>query len=361
MWDGLFFFFQREKLCHIIQHYSVGSNGEKELLLLVKGFCIFMDERRSNTILRNKIKELEFTSHVLQVQQEVSLDGILVVDSDWNIVSFNQQFKDMWQIPQHILDTKDDRKSIRTVLDKLKNPEDFLEKVEYLMAHPLEKSRDVLELNDGQYYERYSAPIIDKNNLNAGRVWFFRDITEIKKSQKRLLEHNQLLEEYVQQRTGELQKVNEELRQSQQACIIQQDELASRNMGLVSLLESLEDEKKLLEQKMTANFRKSLIPLFDLLKESHLAPSQQHLVETIEKILSDMSSSLSHSMEKNSDMFTPTEIKVANFIKVGKTTKEISTILNSSDRTIEGHRLSIRKKFGLKSGLNLRVFLQNLR
>ncbi|RUM41752.1 MAG: hypothetical protein DSY80_08305 [Desulfocapsa sp.] len=319
-----------------------------------------MDERRSNSVLRARIKELEFTSHVLRVQQEVSLDGILVVDSDWNMVSFNQRFVDMWQIPQRILDSKDDRKSINTVLDKLEDPESFLAKVEYLMAHPAEKSRDVLELCDGQYFERYSAPIFDRKNQNAGRVWFFRDITEIKESQKRLQEQNQHLEEYVQQRTSQLKKVNEELIKSRQACISHQEELANRNMGLVSLLESLEVEKEFLEQKMTANFRKSLIPLFEQLKESRLGSSEQHLVETIEYILSDISSSLSHSMENNSDIFTPTEVKVATFIKAGKTTKEISAILNSSSRTIEGHRLSIRKKFGLKSGSNLRVFLQNL-
>ncbi|MDX1776469.1 MAG: helix-turn-helix transcriptional regulator, partial [Desulfobulbales bacterium] len=45
---------------------------------------------------------------------------------------------------------------------------------------------------------------------------------------------------------------------------------------------------------------------------------------------------------------TSAEIQVANFIKSGKTTKEIANILNLSERTIETHRKNIRNKMGLK-------------
>jgi DNA-binding CsgD family transcriptional regulator len=44
---------------------------------------------------------------------------------------------------------------------------------------------------------------------------------------------------------------------------------------------------------------------------------------------------------------TPTEIRVADMIRSGKTTKEIAGLLNVSEGTVEGHRNSIRKKLAL--------------
>jgi DNA-binding CsgD family transcriptional regulator len=45
-------------------------------------------------------------------------------------------------------------------------------------------------------------------------------------------------------------------------------------------------------------------------------------------------------------------------VKEGRTTKEIAEMLNSSSRTIESHRKSIRKKIGIaKRKVNLRSHL----
>jgi DNA-binding CsgD family transcriptional regulator len=55
---------------------------------------------------------------------------------------------------------------------------------------------------------------------------------------------------------------------------------------------------------------------------------------------------------------TPTEVRVADLIKQGKTSKEISELFNLSPRTIEFHRDNIREKMGLKNRkINLRTHL----
>ena len=58
---------------------------------------------------------------------------------------------------------------------------------------------------------------------------------------------------------------------------------------------------------------------------------------------------------------TPTELKVAEFIRQGLSSKEMAAALSLSKGTIDFHRSNIRKKLGLnKSGANLRTQLLSL-
>jgi len=170
-----------------------------------------MDERDHIRQLNERIAELELQSQILSVQQEESPDGILVVDPEWNMLSYNQHFVDMWGIPAHILESKDDQASINPVLAKLKHPEQFLAKVKYLMANPTRKSQEILELKDGRFFDRSSAPIIDKDKSFNGRIWFFRDITAVITAKADLQQQNQKLEELVQRRTKELEEAKDRL------------------------------------------------------------------------------------------------------------------------------------------------------
>ncbi len=310
-------------------------------------------DKRKNAHLRKYIKELEFNNNILQAQQELSLDGILVVDENWEMVSFNQRFIDMWQIPGHVLQCRDDKESIKTVLDKLTNPTAFLARVEHLMQNPDESSRDLLELLDGRLFDRYSAPIYDKKNNLRGRVWFFRDITEISQARTLLQEQNAQLEKMVAARTHLLEKSNSNLQ-------IKEKELQSSNTSLRTLLHTIEEEKKHLHEKTTVNFRNGLLPFFDLLKKTQLSQKQKLILESLEHILDDMSSGLNITLQQCRHSLTPMEVRIANFITSGRTSKEIADILNSSERTIEGHRSSIRNKFGLSRGDNLRSHLQTI-
>ena len=300
--------------------------------------CSALDKRKNHT-LRAYIKKLEFKNHILRVQQELSLDGILVVDDEWNMVTFNQRFIEMWEIPEHIVQCRDDKKSIRFVLDKLKYPDQFMARVEDLMANPEEKSRDEIELLDGRFFDRYSSPVLDKEKNIRGRVWFFRDITEVKESRALLKQQNTMLEEQVRHRTAELQHLNQ---------------------TLTTLLHSLEKEKKALEDRVRVNIREALLPFFLTLKETSLSKRQRSLLQMIDYVLSDLLSSMNSSLQNLQYPLTPTETKVVNCIKTGQTSKEIALLLGCSERTVEGHRSAIRRKLGLKKGENLFLRLRSI-
>jgi diguanylate cyclase (GGDEF)-like protein/PAS domain S-box-containing protein len=122
---------------------------------------------------------------LLEATIESTTDGILVVNSSGNMVLHNQKFVELWGMPDSILKSRDDSQAINHALAQLKNPDGFLAKVTELHAHPDEESFDTLEFKDGRIFERYSKPQkIDGKSI--GRVWNFRDVTQLKKGEESL-------------------------------------------------------------------------------------------------------------------------------------------------------------------------------
>jgi signal transduction histidine kinase len=102
------------------------------------------------------------------------------------MLSFNRRAVEMWGVPKHIIDSRSDELALGFVLQKLVDPQAFLAKVEYLYAHPDEESRDLIQLKDGRTFDRYSAPLKSPQGVDYGRVWFFRDVTEVKQAEEEM-------------------------------------------------------------------------------------------------------------------------------------------------------------------------------
>ncbi len=127
----------------------------------------------------DEFESLREEHDLLHAKLEAVPDGVLVVDENWRMIYFNQRFIDMWDIPPHIQEIRDDRQSLQTVLDKLEDPDGFLRRVEYLMQNKEIVCRDELALKDGRVFERYTSPLVSRKGDWRGRIWFFRDITSI--------------------------------------------------------------------------------------------------------------------------------------------------------------------------------------
>ena len=130
--------------------------------------------------------ELRRRQSLFEAILETSIDGILVVDENREYVTWNQQFIDMWQIPEELIGDEPEEMGLEYIRDKLENPQEFIETVEYLYEHPHEESRDEIRLADGRVFDRYSAPVETDDGTYVGRVWFFRDITERKERERKL-------------------------------------------------------------------------------------------------------------------------------------------------------------------------------
>ena len=120
---------------------------------------------------------------LLRATLESTADGILVVNLNGKILSFNQKLADMWGIPAEVFASGNDQRTIDMALEKLVYPEIFMAKVGELNRHPEEASYDVIELKDGRTFERYSQPQLIED-VPVGRVWSFRDVTSRKRAEE---------------------------------------------------------------------------------------------------------------------------------------------------------------------------------
>jgi len=154
-------------------------------------FIIDITERkRTDDRLRQSISLLSATL-------ESTADGILVVDKDGKVSSFNNKFLSMWHIQGSLAALGDDDKLLTFVLDQLKDPEGFIEKVKFLYSRPDAQSFDVLEFKDGRIFERLSQPQKMGDDV-VGRVWSFRDVTERARMEERLRESQMRLSKIIE-------------------------------------------------------------------------------------------------------------------------------------------------------------------
>ena len=183
------------------------------------------------------------------------------------------------------------------------------------------------------------------------------------------------LEHLIQERTTELSESNKQLteeiaeRKEAEAALrkktkelqLHSHKLQELNATLKVLLQQREEDKTELEEKVLSNVKHLLSPQLEALREQRLdAKSKMHL-DILEGNLKNIVSSFSHRLSSKYTDLTPTEIRVANLIREGKTTKEISKFLGSSDSAINIHRFHIRRKLGLiRKNINLQSHLSSI-
>ncbi|MFZ0726568.1 MAG: PAS domain S-box protein, partial [Desulfobacterales bacterium] len=152
----------------------------------------------------------------------------------------------------------------------------------------------------------------------------------------------------------ERRETEELLRRSEEKLRSKTRNLEEVNTALTVLLKKREDDKRDLEQTVLTNLNDMVKPYLERVKARASDTRQKNNLAVLEENLNAITSPFSYRLSSRYLNLTSSEIEIANLVKQGKSTKDIADLLSVSGKTIEVHRLNIRKKLGLsnkKAGL----------
>ena len=172
-------------------------------------------------------------------------------------------------------------------------------------------------------------------------------VTEHKRAERALQKAHEELERRVKERTREL--------------AIKTKGLEEINTAMTVLLKKREEDKTDLEDNVLTNVKELVEPYFEKIKKTKLDDQQEAFLSIIESNLKEIISPFTRKMSLKYLNLTPTEIRIANLIRHGSSSKKIAELQNVSPRTIDTHRKNIRRKIGLQGQRgNLRSHLLSL-
>jgi DNA-binding CsgD family transcriptional regulator len=301
-----------------------------------------MSDKPSCEELAKQVSECPFKSEdILKVLQEHTTDYILICDRSSKPFFFNDAYAAIIKkalgiemrprlIPHKLLTDSSAVAWWDSHHKRVLSGESF--SIEYALE---------FDENDIRHYEFIFTPI-KINGAVEGFTEISRDITERKKIELQLQEHHKELEKLVSERSKELTQKTKHLEEA--------------NVALKVLLEQREHDNKEIEINFLNKIDKLVIPYLEKLTTKKTQSEIKTLVEIIESHLKEIISPSALKFSKVLSRLTPTENKIADLVRLGKTTKEIAKLLNQSPATIATHRQNIRKKLGLT---NKKINLQS--
>lgn len=141
----------------------------------------FHREARDDLELRNT--ELTRHKQLLEAQYDATQEGILVVSDDLHLVSWNQRFVEIWQVPQEILLSGSEVELLEHAKELVEDPEEFAQTIGRLYSDPQATCQDLVRLKDGRSLVRFTTAIRYGGRQFPERMWFFRDVTDLEKAQ----------------------------------------------------------------------------------------------------------------------------------------------------------------------------------
>jgi PAS domain S-box-containing protein len=217
---------------------------------------------------------------------------------------------------------------------------------EYRIVRP---DRSISWIKDRGY------PVTDGAGNIRFTVGVASDVTELKQIQEALEKGNRNLDKKVNRRTADLETANRELKEKTET-------LRELNTALRVVIDNKDEAREDLKEHVISHLKIHIVPYLEKLKSTSLDPLQDTYVKVIEFNIEQAFDPLVSKLNSRYFNLSPAEIKIANLVKIGKTSKEIAGVMNISKGTVDWHRIQIRKKMGLQNKkISLRTKLRSIK
>ena len=219
--------------------------------------------------------------------------------------------------------------------------------VVFLTAHSEDKI--IERAKQAEPYGYILKPFQDRELKATVEIALYKKDMEqrLKESKIQLRKAHDKLEYRVKERTKELE--------------VKTKSLEEITIAMEVLLKKRKKDKADVENNVLINVKGLIEPYIQKMKTTELNHRQETILSIIESNLNEIISPFTRKMTLKYLNLTPQEIKIANLIKHGNSSKKIADLLNISPRTVETHRKNIRSKIGLDGKkANLRSHLLSL-
>lgn len=230
------------------------TRKEAERLLEEKSkelFQVNLKLRDLNNSLEEQIRDRTHELETSRAQEQATIlklatliknlqGGMLVEDENRHIVLVNEHFCRLFGIPalpKHLVGM-DCSQSAEQNKHMFKDPEEFVRRIDEILAAKTLVQGEELELADHRIFVRDFIPVVDGERY-LGHLWFYKDITHRKRSERHLILAKQQAEESSRAREVFLANMSHEIRTPMNAI-----------MGMSDLLISKCTEKRNKEQLM---------------------------------------------------------------------------------------------------------------
>jgi PAS domain S-box-containing protein len=295
------------------KNYSVRAHKENpdELGQLIDGFNEMLEQiqKRDSALqsardqlerrVEERTRELANSLALFKATLQSTADGIFAVDLSGRIISYNERFAEMWNVPVALLKHGDYDAIIGHSAGLMKESRKYLERIDELRIHPAIGSIDVLELKDGRTFERVIHPEHVENDC-IGCVLNFRDITRHRMAESELEKLNQELAKtarlagMAEMATSVLHNVGNVLNSvNTSASVVMDQARNSKIHGLTKTVALLEEHRADLTAFLTQDNRGEQVLNYLKNLSQHLSTER----ETVIKELTELHKNIEHIKE----------------------------------------------------------------
>ena len=168
---------QQANVIFVIRDITAQYQQQQQLQIEIeKRHQLEISIHRDITARKQMEAEIERERSLLQATLDSTNEGIFAVDRTGKITCCNQKYKEMWSMPDELIETTDYQRCLKFVFKKLKYPEEWRRIMSEVCQQPEISITHNLELTDSRIFECNIQPYKLGSQI-IGNVVSFRDIT----------------------------------------------------------------------------------------------------------------------------------------------------------------------------------------